>query len=104
MRRKREHKRDLNRILRHVQLNPNRGLLAVVMGMWMDAETPEERKTVESLMTVFLSGKAIRWGDDGDSPIPTMTDRTEIADNEKLKDIFGKILSGQVETDVIQTT
>jgi hypothetical protein len=92
MKRKREHKRDLNRILRHVQLNPNRGLLAVVMGMWLDAETPEEQRTTESLMNVFISGKSIRYGDDGDSPTPGGTDRTEVADNAKITSIFSEIM------------
>jgi hypothetical protein len=72
-------------------------MLGVVLQMWIDSETVEERRFCESIASVWYNGKMIRWGDEGDPPMPNMTDRTEIADNEKLKDIFGKILSGQVE-------
>lgn len=84
MKRTREHNIDLKRLIKNERLAPNRGLLAVALSMYLDAEPGEEKDLFFNLLkNVWVSPKKIQWVDSedvGDDPVAT-------AEKEKISQL-----------------
>lgn len=65
--------------------------------MWTDAENEHEKGLMEAaLRGVFFTPNRIKWGDDGDSPIPIANGAEREATND-ARELFSMILNTQRE-------
>ena len=92
MQRMREHRINLNRLVRHEGMNPNRQLLPVMLSMWMDADAGEKEVLLELLLNTFGSPKRVRWTDDGDPKVADPQGKAEREADKTMKDVFASIL------------
>ena len=85
MKRIREHNQDLKRLTKNERLAPNRGLLAVALSMYLDAdEGPEKELFFNLLKNVWVDARRVRlWLDTEDVEMTPQVDRKQ----EKLAEI-----------------
>ncbi len=93
MKRIREHNQDLKRLIKNERLAPNRGLLAVALSMYLDADEGEEKELFFNMLkNVWVSPKTIKWVDSedkGDDPA-TIYEQQKIA---QIRSAFDAVLA-----------
>jgi hypothetical protein len=95
MKRVREHRRYLHKVVMDDRLSPNRRLLAAVLCQWIDAD-PDERDTVTKiLLGVWANPKQVKWVDEEDDGLPKDPNTLiEAEARKKIASIFENVIGG----------
>lgn len=91
----REHNVNIRNLLRHPGLNPNRGLLAEMILMWINTvDGTTEKKFIEDIIrAVWVSPDRVRYASSTEESDVSMTTRTEMELDKQIRSAFGSILS-----------
>lgn len=91
-----QHKTNLNHLMKLETLAPSRRQLAQYTAMWLDAKTERDRNLIEMiLINVWGRGGSSKWKELDDPADPTGATRIEREADAALQSAWDEILEGR---------
>jgi hypothetical protein len=89
-----QHKTNLNQLMKLETLAPGRRQLAQMVAMWLDAKTEHDKEFLELIM-ISLYTRRTKWREEDDPSDPTAPTKQERDADAKLQGAWDAILEGK---------
>lgn len=89
-----QHKTNLNHLMKMETLAPSRRQLAQMLTLWLDAKTDRDRNVIEALLLQVWRGSS-KWKEMDDPADPTGPTKAEREADVKLQSAWDAILEGK---------